>query len=156
MEKKYKHTYHLTFNKSIIPKEEKIGYCFERILKYIPTFLENFKYREYVYNREICRGCLTCGRDPDPIEEDCPNETKSSNCQENHLECSRCCDIYKRESEIKYKRNWTFLKVEKSGVQRESGHLCHCSTEGEPNQFWKKCSHNSLSTTIYLKKSPQI
>ena len=30
--KKYKYTYILTFNESIIPKEVKIGYCFEQYI----------------------------------------------------------------------------------------------------------------------------
>ena len=32
--------------------------------------------------------------------EEFPNETKGSNCQENHCTFSRTCNIYKREKEI--------------------------------------------------------
>ena len=46
------------------------------------------------------------------MEEECPNETKCSNYQENHLVFWRSCEIYKKEweiIEIKYKRNNLFL-----------------------------------------------
>ena len=36
--KKYIHFYILTFNKSIISKEMKIGHCFEKVKQYILNF----------------------------------------------------------------------------------------------------------------------
>ena len=56
------HTDILTFNKSIIPKEIKIGYYLEKVEQYIPIPLRCFKCQKYGNYLERCRGHLTCGR----------------------------------------------------------------------------------------------
>ena len=56
------HMYSLIFNKSIISKEIKIGFCFEKLEQYIPAPLRYFACEKYGHHKENCRGCLTCGR----------------------------------------------------------------------------------------------
>ena len=76
-------TYIFTIHKLTTHKEVKIGYYFKRE-QYIPTTLRCFKYHKYRYDRESCRGSLTCGRhsqrEVNHMEEDYPSKTKCSNC----------------------------------------------------------------------------
>ena len=143
-EKIQMHAYILTFNKFMIPKEIKIRYYLEKIKQYIPTPFKCFKCKKYGHPKESCIGCPTYGRciqkDPDHMAEDCPNETKCSNCQENCPAFSRTCTIYKNERkimEVKYRRNITFLKGRKiveSDIKKKK-YLHQCCTEGESNQL---------------------
>ena len=50
------------------------------------------------------------------MEEDYLKETRCPNCRQDHPAYSRSCDVYKKEkkiSEVKYKRNITFLEARK-------------------------------------------
>ena len=112
--------YIFSFNKPVIPKEVKIGYCFDRVEQYFPAPLRGFKCHKYGHHRGNCRGCPICERgcqkNPDYMVEDCPNETKCSNCQENHPAFWRSCKIYKKSEipEITYERNQTFFEARKT------------------------------------------
>ena len=108
----------MTFNKLTIRKEVKIGYYLERVEDYIPAHLSYFKCQRYGHHSESCRGRPTCRRfsqrKPNIMEEDCPTESKCSNCQENHSAFSRSCGICKREREIMEEECWrnaTFLEA---------------------------------------------
>ena len=112
----------MTFNKLINTKEGKIRYCLERVEKYIPVFLKCFKCQNYGHHKKSCRRCLTYGRfgqkEPNHMEEDCPNETKYSNCKKNHPTFLRICNIYKKDGgimKVSYGRNITSLKARKIG-----------------------------------------
>ena len=76
------HTFVLIFDKSMIPKEVKIGYCLKKIEQYILAALRCFKWSKYRHHKEICGRHLTCGRcgqkDPDHMEKDYPQKTKCS------------------------------------------------------------------------------
>ena len=52
------HTYILTFNKSMIPKEVKIGFYLKRVKQYISTSLKCCKCQKYGIHKESCRGWL--------------------------------------------------------------------------------------------------
>ena len=68
------------------------------------------RYAEYIIYVEVVV------KKSDHTEENCPNETKCSNCQQNQPGFSRSCNIYKREREImeiKYEKNILFLEARK-------------------------------------------
>ena len=66
------HTYILTFEKSSMPKEIRIGYTIERVEQYIQAPLRCFKCQKFGHYKEICRGRQVCGKhDPDHMENEC-------------------------------------------------------------------------------------
>ena len=69
-------------NKSIIPKEIKMRYYYKKVEQYIPSLLRCFKCQKYRHYKENYWEHLTWGRssqkDPDHIEEDCPNQILKS------------------------------------------------------------------------------
>ena len=78
----------------------KIGYCLERVEKYIPAPLRCLKYQKYGHHMEACRRRLTfakCGeKDPDLMEENCLKEIRCSNCRQDHPVFLRSGDIDKK------------------------------------------------------------
>ena len=56
------HTYILTFNKVIIPREIKMVDYLKKVEQYILALLICFKYKKYGHLKESCRRHLTCGR----------------------------------------------------------------------------------------------
>lgn len=64
------HTYILTFEKPIIPKEIRISYTIERVKQFIPAPLQCFKCQKFGHHKD--RGCQVCGkcgeRDPNHTE----------------------------------------------------------------------------------------
>ena len=77
-------TYILSFNKPTIPKEVKIGYCLERVQRYIPVPLKCFNVKDMATTGRA-QTCGKCGdKDPGLTEENSPNKTKCPNCQKNH------------------------------------------------------------------------
>ena len=75
---------------------------------------------EWADHNESCSGTQTVRRcdckDPDDMEEACPNKTKYFNFQENYPAFSSTSNVYKRWREImevKFRRNIPFLKTSK-------------------------------------------
>ena len=83
-----------------ISKEVKIGFCVERVEKYVPAPFRCFKYQKYGHHRKACKERLTYAKcsekNPDHMEEDCLKETWCENCRQNHLAYARSCEAYKK------------------------------------------------------------
>ena len=79
----------------VLSKEVKIGYCLERVEQSIVIMDTTSRAVEDVWH--VGRYDK---RDPDHMKGDSPDETKCSDCQENHPMFSRSCDIYKGKKEL--------------------------------------------------------
>ena len=113
-------TYILTFNKSSLPKELKVGYNFIKVNPYIPNPLRCYNCQKFSHHETKCLKspvCKKCGESgSDHIELSCNNAIKCANCQGNHPADSRDCLVWKKEKEIntiKYTNNISFPEARK-------------------------------------------
>ena len=113
-------TFILTFNKSSLPKELKVGYNLIKVNPYIPNPLRCYNCQKFGHHETKCLKspvCKKCGESgSDHIELSCNNAIKCANCQGNHPADSRDCLVWKKEKEIntiKYTNNISFPEARK-------------------------------------------
>ena len=113
-------TYIVTFNKSSLPKELKVGYNLIKVNPYIPNPLRCYNCQKLGHDETKCLKspvCKKCGESgSDHIELSCNNPIKCANCQGNHPADSRDCLVWKKEKEIntiKYTNNISFPEARK-------------------------------------------
>ena len=101
-------TYILTFNKSSLPKELKVGYNLIKVSLYIPNPLRCYKCQKFGYHETKCLKSPVrkkCGESgSDHIELSCNNPMKCANCQGNHPTYYRDCLVWKKEKKNKYNK----------------------------------------------------
>ena len=95
-------TYILTFAKSYIPKELKVGYNLIKVNPYIPNPLRCYNCQKFGHHEQNCAKtaiCKTCGESgSDHLELSCTKPPKCANCPGNHSADSRDCIAWKRKS----------------------------------------------------------
>ena len=113
-------TYIITFNKSSLPKELKVGYNLIKVSPYIPNPLRCYNCQKFGHHETKCLKspvCKKCGESgSDHIELSCNNPIRCANCQGNHPSDSRDCMVWKREKEIntiKYTNSISFPEARK-------------------------------------------
>ena len=99
----------LTFNQHHTPKEVKVGYCLERVEKFVQILLGCFKFQAFRHQEEASWGRLTSAKyvekDPYHKEKDGLKEIRRMNCRQNHPAYSRSWDIYKKVKEIREEKH---------------------------------------------------
>ena len=113
-------TYIITFKKSSLPKELKVGYNLIKVSPYIPSPLRCYNCQKFGHYETKCLKspvCKKCGESgSDHIELSCNNPIRCANCQGNHPSDSRDCMVCRREKEIntiKYTNNISFPEARK-------------------------------------------
>ena len=100
------HSVILTFNRTDLPREVKVGYVSVKVRPYVPAPMRCFKCLRFGHTRDSCRNRPTCGKcaATDHTSDDCLAETlKCVNCdatQTPHSAFDRRCPSYLREKEI--------------------------------------------------------
>ena len=93
----------MTFAKSQIPNDLKVGYNLIKVNPYLPNPLRCYNCQRFGHHEPNCAKtaiCKTCGEsDADNLELSCTKPPKCANCQGNHSD-SRDCMVWKREKEI--------------------------------------------------------
>ena len=148
-------TYIVTFNKSSLPKELKVGYNLIKVNPYIPNPLRCFNYQKFGHHETKCLKspvCKKCGESgSDHIELSCDNPIKCANCQGNHPAYSRDCLVWKREKEIntlKY-TNTEARKIIQSKNQFPARSYAQAATSNtDPKQHHSFQSCHSLLETL--------
>lgn len=96
--------YMFTFCTNVLPESVKIGFLNVKVRPYIPAPLRCyncFKFGHISSNCKISKKCINCGLDHHVSEgERCTRLTKCVNCQGDHVNNSKNCPFYKKESEI--------------------------------------------------------
>ena len=113
-------TYILTFAKSQIPKELKVGYNIIKVNPYIPNPLRCYNCQMFGHHEQKCTKsavCKRCGESgSDHVELSCNKPPKCANCKGDHTADSRDCMTWKKEKEIntiKYTNNIPFQEARK-------------------------------------------
>ena len=152
-------TYIVTFNKSSLPKELKVGYNLIKVNPYIPNPLRCFNCQKFGHHETKCLKspvCKKCGESGSGhIELSCNNPIKCANCQGNHPADSRDCLVWKREKEIntlKYTNNISFpeaRKIIQSKNQFPARSYAQAATSNtDPKQHHSCQSCHSLLETL--------
>ena len=152
-------TYIITFNKSSLPKELKVGYNLIKVNPYIPNPLGCFNCHKFGHHKTKCLKspvCKKCGESgSDHIELCSDNPIKCANCQGNNPADSRDCLVWKREKEIntlKYTNNISFpeaRKIIQSNNQFPATSYAQAATSyTDPKQHHSCQSCHSLLETL--------
>ena len=95
----------ITFDKTTLPNEVKIGYMNCKVRVYIPNPRICFNCMKFGHGRNTCSHesvCAKCAHSgPDhPDYEECENDLKCANCHGDHPATSKQCPMYKLEKKI--------------------------------------------------------
>ena len=99
----------ITFNKTTLPNEVRIGYMNCRVRLYIPNPRICFKCQKFGHGQNTCSHDPNCARcshvgSDHPKYQDCTNDPKCANCHGDHPASSRQCPMYQLEKKIMEKK----------------------------------------------------
>jgi hypothetical protein len=119
----------LTFNKTQIPTEIKVGYINVEVKEFIPDPMRCYKCLKFGHTKKFCKGDEICGNcaekshiDRERVNEKCDRPTKCANCGDStHNAFSRICPVWRYEKEIqtlKHQKKITFYNARKEVEKR--------------------------------------
>ena len=148
----------MTFNRSQLPKEIKVGYNLIKINPYIPNPLRCYNCQKFGHletkcvKSAVCKKCRESGSDH--IELTCSNPIKCANSQSDHPADSRNCLVWKREKEInniKYTQNISFPEARKI-VQSQKQFPTKSYSQVTKSNTETKYNHSCTSCHTILEK----
>ena len=106
----------ITFDKTTLPNEVRVGYLNCKVRVYIPNPRICFKCQKFGHGQNTCSHDPVCSKcnhvGPDhPKFQDCTNDLKCANCHGDHPASSRQCPMYMLEKKImerKIRQNLTY------------------------------------------------
>ena len=113
------HTFVLTFNSPILPKECQMGFINCKVEVYVPNPLRCYRCQVFGHHENKCGRqavCVNCGEAEHDTNGRCDKPAKCVNCSGNHPANSRECTAWLKEKKIlkiKYEQNISFQDARK-------------------------------------------